>query len=428
MSAIDFAFIRAYTLESTAALESPTSEILDRAIPAAAQRTSDRGREELRNVAATARTARPAVAVPLAAANGAKSRPANLASPPRRATARSQVRSVQSAVLTPHGAADSIIPAPHFRLTSFIHSTTTLEPAPIAEVSVAGESAERVAPVEKRDRFGFEPQVDQPAAAAIRPVLEPNSPPTISMPPATAAALPADADAPRAAFEVDHFVWPELCESLLAKQAGEFDQLVGQLAAESGLGRKTIAITGSRRGDGRTTLALVLAWRLAATAAKVVLVDADFDAPQLAARLGMTIESGWERVLAEGLPVWDGLIESLGDRVTLLPLAPRPASIIAQPSAVEFVAQHSASIRQHLGALREHFDVVLVDAGAIKAVRPDAKPRGPLALADSLDAAIMVSDARIVAPGRVAELQRRLQESRIVPLGVAENFCQPASA
>ena len=213
----------------------------------------------------------------------------------------------------------------------------------------------------------------------------------------------------------------------MEKRSAEFDQLVGQLVTESALGRKVIAISGSRRGDGRTTLALVLARRLAATAVKVALVDADFEVPQLAARLGMTISSGWEQVLADGRPVWDALVESLKDCVTLLPLAPRPASIAAQPSAAEFVAGHAAAIRQHLDTLRKHFDVVLVDAGAVKAIRPDAKPRGPLAIADSLDAAILVSDARIAAPGRVAELQRRLLDARIVPLGVAENFCPSKS-
>jgi Mrp family chromosome partitioning ATPase len=166
-----------------------------------------------------------------------------------------------------------------------------------------------------------------------------------------------------------------------------------------------------------------LARRLAATAVKVVVVDADFEVPQLAARLGMTVQSGWENILADGLPVWDGLVESINDRVALLPLAPRPTNSAGQPTPAEFVAKHADAIRRHLDALSKEFDVVLVDAGAVKAVRPDAKPRGPLALAGSLHAAIMVSDARTSAPGRTAELQRRLLEAKIIPLGIAENFC-----
>jgi Mrp family chromosome partitioning ATPase len=170
-------------------------------------------------------------------------------------------------------------------------------------------------------------------------------------------------------------------------------------------------------------LALLLARRLAATAVKVVVVDADFEVPQLAARLGMTLESGWENVLTDGLPVWDALVESLGDRVALLPLAPRSSTSTTQQTAAEFVAHHADGIRQHLETLAKHFDVVLVDAGTMKAARADAKPRGPLALAGSLNTAIIVSDARVTAPARITELHRRLQEAKIEPLGVAENFC-----
>ena len=278
------------------------------------------------------------------------------------------------------------------------------------------------------------PTVESPeATAASRNVdsvaLPPPLPSQLQFPPslptsaAAAAKTELELEGPQAAFEVDHFSWPDLCDKLLEQQSSQFDQLVGQLVTESALGRKVVAITGSRRGDGRTTLALSLARRLAATAVKVVVVDADFEVPQLAARLGMTVQSGWENVLTDGLPVWDGLVESLNDRLAILPLAPRPTNSAGQPTPTEFVAKHADAIRQHLEALRKEFDVVLVDAGAVKAVRPDAKPRGPLALAAGLDAAIMVSDARTTAPGRTAELQRRLLEANILPLGIAENFC-----
>ncbi|HEX4000589.1 MAG TPA: cellulose synthase operon protein YhjQ/BcsQ [Pirellulales bacterium] len=309
--------------------------------------------------------------------------------------------------------------SPAIQLSEPQPATVLAAAAPVAAATIPSENLQRM--TEPAPTF----PAKNPPSAAIAAFEHPDMRSA-----ATAFAdvdPPIAPDAPRAAFEVDRFVWPELCEALLEKRAGEFDQLVGQLVTESALGRKVIAITGSRRGDGRTTLTLLLARRLAATAMKVVVVDADFEVPQLAARLGMTLESGWERILADGLPVWDALVESMDDRLTLLPLAPRPASVAAQPPVGEFVANHAAAIREHIGLLRKHFDVVLVDAGAIKAIRADARPRGPLAIANALDAAIMVSDARIMAPGRVGELQRRLAESRIVPLGVAENFC-PANS
>jgi Mrp family chromosome partitioning ATPase len=452
MSAIDNAFIRAYTLDTTATSVPAKSQFDDRSpFESSSARTSGA-------IAVAQPVPQPATAKPLPPVERSPRRPVG---PPARAAAQSAVAPrrttiVHAAKAPPLAAVpaalSAVVPAPHIRLAPFIHTTTTLDlssPVQVAtmrerlspnEPAAASSSAEvesLAAPL-AADPDVVEPPITESPIAALNdaPVVSP----TINPPAPAAAATPIlpstlplsaeaaansaiEADGPRAAFDVDQFAWPELCDALLAKRTGEFDQLVGQLVTESALGRKVIAITGSRRGDGRTTLALLLARRLAATAVKVVVVDADFEYPQLAARLGMTIGSGWENILVDKLPVWDGLVESLADGMSLLPLAPRPATSAGQPTAAEFVGQHEQTIRQHLAELRRHFDVVLVDAGAIKAVRPDAKPRGPLALAGSLDAAIIVSDARMASAGRIAELQRRLQEARIVSLGIAENFC-----
>jgi Mrp family chromosome partitioning ATPase len=472
MSAIDNAFIRAYTLDTAVAAAPATRDFDDRStftsaseatngLDAAAPNSLSAGtvaeaeRIIVKTSAAAERSSRRAAGPsnPIAVAQSGSQRLASSAALPRRTPIATAAKSPISApTISPTPAVvQSVVPSPHIRLASFIHTTTTLEQSSPVESSLVqelptalptvsepavGSTSDCTEPVAEQSPIAESPLIDSSQAPAATPEnvsQELESPITAALPPILPSTLPfsaevaanseTEADAPRAAFEVDHFTWPDVCETLLEKRAGEFDQLVGQLVTESALGRKVVAITGSRRGDGRTTLALLLARRLAATAVKVVVVDADFEVPQLAARLGMTIQSGWENVLTDNLPVWDGLVESLGDRMALLPLAPRPAAGAAQQTAAEFVAQHAEAIRKHLDTLRKEFDVVLVDAGVLKAARPDAKPRGLMALAESLDAAIMVSDARMTAPGRIAELSRRMQEAHIVPLGIAENFC-----
>lgn len=308
-----------------------------------------------------------------------------------------------------HNPVQPVVPAPHFRLTSFVHSATTLEPPAVEPAVVEYE-------LDPTD-FASLP----PATPSFQPVVQLPQVPTFG--PAEPIAPLADPNAPSAAFEVDRFIWPEMCESIMQQCGAELDQLAGELISESEAGRKVVAITGSRRGDGRSTLAMLLARRVAAAGAKVCLVDADFEVPQLAARLGMTIDTGWEKVIADCLDLWDGLIESVGDRLTLLPLAPRPAPNSALPPAAEFAGTHAEAIAGHFEILRKHFDVVIVDAGPMKAIRADGKPRGPLAMAKCLDTAILVSDARLSSPGRITELHRRLADSGLPPLGIAENFC-----
>jgi Mrp family chromosome partitioning ATPase len=422
MSAIDNAFIRAYSLDSVAASGTAHAGVPSHRAPAMASESAPLGQPS-----------KPSAVLDNALTNSPATMPV-----------AEFVRSV--------------VPAPHIRLAPFIHTTTTLEPPAAIQDSanlevqesdptvISAEANAEPPPAEEATTNFDLPEITTPAAGSAanasssgqdlsRPSLDfesrtdspttlaRTSPPPLPLPAIVAAKSDLEEETSRAAFDVDHFAWPEVCNALLEKRASDFARLAGQLVTESALGRKVVAITGSRRGDGRTTLALTLARRLATSAVKIVLVDADFEAPQLAARLGLTVQSGWEKVLNDGLPVWEGLIESLKDRLSLLPLAPRPLSGAGQPLAADFVARNVAIIRQHLETLRKYFDVVLVDAGAIKSARSDAKLRGPLALAGSLDAAILVSDARMAAPGRVADLQRRLSEARITPLGIAENFC-----
>jgi len=135
--------------------------------------------------------------------------------------------------------------------------------------------------------------LDQSAKATLSSLLGLAAAPT----PAAISACPA--------LEVDAVVWPPICETLLARYGERFDRMAVELCREAGSGQKTTAITGIRRGEGRTTLALCLARRLAAGHAKVVLVDADFSNPSMAAQLCIDVDRGWEAVLDDTETVWD---------------------------------------------------------------------------------------------------------------------------
>ena len=77
------------------------------------------------------------------------------------------------------------------------------------------------------------------------------------------------AEKPKLSLEIDGVRWPAVCQSLLAKSSDGFDHLAADLRTESAAGRKITAITGTDRGEGRTTLALCLARQLAAANAKI---------------------------------------------------------------------------------------------------------------------------------------------------------------
>ena len=171
-----------------------------------------------------------------------------------------------------------------------------------------------------------------------------------------------------------------------------------------------MGLSGCRRGQGCTTLLLIAAKRLAARGLKVVMVDANFENPMLARRLGLLPEAGWEKVLTGDLSLAEVLIESIEDRLAILPLQ-TPASSL----------QEGPDLAGNLDPLRQHFDVVLVDLGRCSTKANAAG--GPLTAGRRwLDAVVLVNDVRCTPRAELIQAAARLRATGLVELGVAENY------
>jgi Mrp family chromosome partitioning ATPase len=307
---------------------------------------------------------------------------------------------------------NAVVPAPHLDLASFAQSITTLDaPEPEAPTRV------RIDPPAVARRASHRGSLSAPTAVDDSSSLFPElaAITTEAVAPDETADSSSEQSTPRPAYEVDRFSWPQTCEALIARIGPLADDLAHELLAEAALGRKVIAVSGCAREEGETTLALVLARRLAVAGAKVAIVDANFAAPQIAARLGLVIGIGWETVLAlpEKTSLWQTMVESLEDRLTVVPLASR--------SRLQMTGEIASRLAASLAELRDAFDIVLVDAGPISAVEPQAN--WLTARDNGIDAAILLSDVRSAAAERLTAVRRRLQDANIAPLGVVENFC-----
>jgi Mrp family chromosome partitioning ATPase len=208
----------------------------------------------------------------------------------------------------------------------------------------------------------------------------------------------------RPAFQVEQFAW-SAGATRLGRAAGiQLDRLADGLADGPAEGRRVAALAGCRRGEGCTTLLLCGARRLAERGLKVIMVDADFDAPALARRLGLLPETGWEDVLAGRLPVGEAVIESHADGLAVLPLrGPLAADAGALPTARTFAT------------LRKHYDLVLVDLGQLDPLAQSVARQG-------IDAVVLVHHVRLTPPEELAGMGGRLAASGIWQAGVAENF------
>ncbi len=211
-------------------------------------------------------------------------------------------------------------------------------------------------------------------------------------------------------WELDRFAWPDLCERLLTAEHRYFQHVGAQLKAATDQSHHVVMISGCRRGEGRTTLALCLARSAAAAGVDVAVVDADWENPQLGTRLGLEPPCGWTEVLAGDATLSEAAVTSVEDRLTLFPL-----------SAPGLLCNVSKRRRPHhvMRAISSRFPLVIIDAGPWD----DEEPLTETDDRDCLvDAAIIVRDLRRTEQEEAFQTARSLQSKGITAVGIAENF------
>ncbi|HEX4132395.1 MAG TPA: division plane positioning ATPase MipZ [Pirellulales bacterium] len=255
----------------------------------------------------------------------------------------------------------------------------------------------------------------KPAAAAIAAThVAPAAIASGSVASAAASRVPAKLVGRKAtlepAFEVPHFVWPEIVDSLLAKAALPCAGCGAQLVGRSAEHRKVMLLTADKRGHGCSTAALVIARSVARRGLRVVLVDADLRHPHLAELLGVTSKVSWAGLLTTHQTIDEALIESSWERITLMPL-----------TVDDDARQSPPNLAGALQALRNHFDLVIVDAGALE---DDAAAIDLAAM--MLDASIddgVIVHAGSQAPQEVTRpVARRLTAAGVRRWELVENF------
>ncbi|NIL97617.1 MAG: hypothetical protein GTO53_08155 [Planctomycetales bacterium] len=213
----------------------------------------------------------------------------------------------------------------------------------------------------------------------------------------------------RAAFEVDQFRWPPLCESVQRAVGGEIESAAGLVIQQCRDGRNVVAVAGLSGATGCTTFALCLAERLVALSVRVLVVDANFGNPSLAHSLGMQCDFGWNRGGSQ--PIREFLIESLEDGITVAPWC--------APAADALPHDFCSAWSRLISGVRDKFDVVLIDAGPLERLLEDSS-RSILQPA-TVDRVIFVQSEGDEPDKQLAGPVRRCLAVGVVPLGVVCN-------
>jgi Mrp family chromosome partitioning ATPase len=224
-----------------------------------------------------------------------------------------------------------------------------------------------------RESSPIGPAVQSEARDTTRTRLDRGEP---SQPPA----VEREANAFRPALEVDALRWPAVVDRLLDQHTRELDVLCDALGHAMKKDQRVIAVQSTGRGVGCTTVALTLARLLAADGRSVAVVDGQFVRPGLAASVGLVIDSGWEKAIVSDHSIAEWVIQSLLDKIAIVPLVPVSAEQLGGDVVLD-------RIRSAMLDLAGHFEIVLVDAGP--PVDPSARMRAN-PLADAADACVLV--------------------------------------
>jgi Mrp family chromosome partitioning ATPase len=264
---------------------------------------------------------------------------------------------------------------------------------------------------------------DGPATAVEERVapVEQQSLPTTNLAPATVShrqptedhrQLPSEF---KPAWQVERFTWPRVCRRLIGRAADELDRLADALQMANSRGQKVMAVGGCRQGEGATTLLLCAARRLAERGIKAVLVDADRQRPRLAKRLGVQPQLGWNEVAVdESGTLNQAIVEASSNNLAIAPLD--EASVRHDLTARDW-SRFAACIE----TLREHYEMVLVDPGPLEDLESidDALAATP---GGRIDAVLLVRNRRITSEEDLTRIEERLAAAEIAVTGLIENF------
>ena len=170
---------------------------------------------------------------------------------------------------------------------------------------------------------------------------------------------------------------------------------------------KTLLITSTVPGEGKTTLALNLALAHAQTR-RTLIIDADMRRPQVAQRMGLSgTEKGLSNLVAGDVPAEQCIHRVPGTALAILPVGDLP------PNPLELLL--SQRFEQALTDLAKLYDVIVIDSPPVGLVS-DA-----LVLAPRVTSTVLVVRAMATAAPLARKSISRLQRAGASMLGVVLN-------
>ena len=174
---------------------------------------------------------------------------------------------------------------------------------------------------------------------------------------------------------------------------------------------RTLAITSSRPAEGKTWTAANLAFVLAETGKRVLLIDADLRKPKVADAFGIIGAVGLTTVLIDAIPLRSAVQLWPRSSLEILPagaVPPNPAELLASERMKEILQQ-----------VTDDYDLVVIDTAPVQVVA-DAT-----VIAQLVDSVLIVADTKRVRRAQLASTIEALERTGAHISGVVLNRVKP---
>lgn len=176
---------------------------------------------------------------------------------------------------------------------------------------------------------------------------------------------------------------------------------------------RTVVVTSSLPGEGKTLTALNLALTLAEGTQRVLLIDADLRRPRIATYLGLEPTIGLTTVLVSGLPLSKAVqhfADTNMDVLTAGAIPPNPSELL-----------DSRQMKEMLAEAKKIYDIVLIDTAPVLSVSDAA------IIAQDVDSTVIVIDSTRLRQAQLEQTTDTLNAAGAHIAGLILNRVKPSN-